>query len=158
MNIIILSSIIQWGIIGYSIYQIYINHYEKQEKYKMNTLFNYLIIPLMIYYSIGHLVFPSKVSQSIGWKSSPYQFELGLFTLSITIISLIVSKINSYEVDVSISYIWLLFFIFASINHIKHIIKSKNYSFNNIQPISITIIMGYLIIDNSRLFLTNIVK
>ena len=38
-----------------------------------NILYNGMIIPLVIYSTIGHLIFTNSVADSIGWKSSPFQ-------------------------------------------------------------------------------------
>ena len=113
----------------------------QKSKNKSHIVFNYLLLPLILYYSIGHLIFSSKVAKSIGWNTSPFQYELGYFTLSIFIVGLYAS-INNYSIQTlrSIAYIWIIFIIMASINHIKEILIDKNYSFNNISPIFMTII------------------
>jgi len=109
-------------------------------------VFNYLILPLIFYSAIGHLVFTNKVAKSIGWKASPFQLELGYFTISLFIIGLYAS-IKNYPIETlkSIAYIWVLFIIMASINHIKEILVDNNYNFNNIYPIFITIITSGIV-------------
>ena len=135
-------SIIQIIIIINLFIQLYINSNSNNFK----IVFNYLILPLIFYSAIGHLVFTNKVAKSIGWKTSPFQLELGYFTLSLFIIGLYASVKNySIETMKSIAYIWVLFIIMASINHIKEILFDKNYSFNNIYPIFITIITSGIV-------------
>ena len=131
---IYLISITQIIIILIAIYKIY-----NDKSFK--NVFNWLIIPFTFYYSFGHLIIPNKISKSIGWKSSPFQLELGYFTLSLFLVSLYAS-INkvSTETMIYISNIWITFIILASLNHIKEIILDKNYNINNIFPIFITII------------------
>jgi len=128
-------SIFQLIIIANTIYQI------NNSINKFKTIFDFLLLPLILYYAIGHLFLSNKIAKSIGWKSSPFQTELGFFTMSIFIVGLYASiNNNSNETLKFISYIWILFIIMTALNHIKEIIYDKNYSFNNIYPIFITII------------------
>lgn len=137
---IFLFSIIQIIIITISIYKIYNDN-------SFKTVFNWLILPITFYYSVGHLVFSKQISKSIGWKSSPFQSELGYFTLSLFLISLYASMNNvSTETMIYISNIWIVFIILTSLNHIKEIILNKNYNLNNIFPIFITIITSSIVI------------
>tara|TARA_B100001093_G_C26844083_1_gene1021945 strand:+ start:3172 stop:3597 length:426 start_codon:yes stop_codon:yes gene_type:complete len=137
---IFLFSIIQIIIITIAIYKIYNDN-------SFKTVFNWLILPLTFYYSIGHLIFSNKVSKSIGWKSSPFQSELGYFTLSLFLVSLYASMNNvSTETMIYISNIWIVFIVLASLNHIKEIILNKNYNIYNIFPIFITIITSSIVI------------
>ncbi len=128
-------SIFQFIIIANAIYQI------NNSINKFKTIFDFLLLPLILYYTIGHLFLSNQIAKSIGWKSSPFQTELGFFTMSIFIVGLYASiNNNSNETLKFISYIWILFIIMTALNHIKEIIYDKNYSFNNIYPIFITII------------------
>ena len=129
-------SIVQLIIIVNAIYQI---NNSKINKFKI--MFDYLLLPLILYSAIGHIFLSERIAKSIGWDTSPFQLELGYFTLSIFIIGLYTSFNNySNETLQSISYIWVLFIIMAALNHTKEIIYDNNYSFNNIYPIFITII------------------
>ena len=135
-------SIIQIIIIINLFIQLHIN--KNSNNFKI--VFNYLILPLIFYSAIGHLVFTNKVAKSIGWKTSSFQLELGHFTLSLFIIGLYASVKNySIETMKSIAYIWVLFIIMASINHIKEMLLDNNYNFNNIYPIFITIITSGIV-------------
>ena len=77
-------SIVQLIIIINAIYQI---NNSKINKFKI--MFDYLLLPLILYSAIGHIFLSEKIAKSIGWKSSPFQTELGYFTLSIFIIDTI---------------------------------------------------------------------
>ena len=77
-------SIVQLIIIVNAIYQI---NNSKINKFKI--IFDYLLLPLILYSAIGHIFLSEKIAKSIGWKSSPFQTELGYFTLSIFIVGLI---------------------------------------------------------------------
>lgn len=137
---ILYFTIIQIIIITIAIYKIYNNN-------SFKTVFNWLILPVTFYYAVGHLVFSKQISKSIGWNPSPFQSELGYFTLSLFLISLYASMNNvSTETMIYISNIWILFIILASLNHIKEIIFDKNYNIYNIFPIFITIITSSIVI------------
>ena len=137
---IIYINIIQIIIITIAIYKIYNDN-------SFKTVFNWLILPVTFYYAVGHLVFSKQISKSIGWNPSPFQSELGYFTLSLFLISLYASMNNvSTETMIYISNIWILFIILASLNHIKEIILDKNYNIYNIFPIFITIITSSIVI------------
>ena len=106
-----------------------------------NKTFNTIILPLIFYSATGHLFFSKQISNSIGWKSSPFQLELAFFTLSLGIVGFIYSNYDyDEEVYKSLSDVWLLFIFMCSLNHIYEIIKFKNISFNNIYPIFITLV------------------
>tara|TARA_A100001015_G_scaffold52180_1_gene57321 strand:+ start:42 stop:467 length:426 start_codon:yes stop_codon:yes gene_type:complete len=137
---ILYFTIIQIIIITIAIYKIYNDN-------SFKTVFNWLILPVTFYYAVGHLVFSKQISKSIGWNPSPFQSELGYFTLSLFLISLYASMNNvSTETMIYISNIWILFIILASLNHIKEIILDKNYNIYNIFPIFITIITSSIVI------------
>ena len=133
-------TIIQIIIITIAIYKIYNDN-------SFKTVFNWLILPITFYYAVGYLVFSNQISKSIGWNPSPFQSELGYFTLSLFLISLYASMNNvSTETMIYISNIWIVFIVLASLNHIKEIVLNKNYNLNNIFPIFITIITSSIVI------------
>lgn len=151
MKLIYIFSIIQLLIIFYTIYNLIIIDKSNNKKLSFkNNIFNKMILPLIFYSATGHLILTNKVSQSIGWKKSPFQLELGFFTLALGIVGVYYSNYNYDEqVYISLSYTWIIFIILASINHIYEIIKYNNYSFNNIYPIVITGLTSSIVILNT---------
>ena len=117
-----------------------------------NILYNGMIIPLVIYSTIGHLIFTNSVADSIGWKSSPFQKELGYFTLSLLLVMIWSNYSNTkIKTKISLSYVWIIFIMFAALNHIYEL-KKGNISLNNILPIFVSFTVFILIIYNSYKF------
>ena len=117
-----------------------------------NILYNGMIIPLVIYSTIGHLIFTNSVANSIGWKNSPFQKELGYFTLSLLLVMIWSNYSNTrLETKISLSYVWIIFIMFAALNHIYEF-KKGNISLNNILPIFVSFTVFILIIYNSYKF------
>ena len=118
----------------------------------INILYNGMIIPLVIYSTIGHLIFTNSVADSIGWESSPFQKELGYFTLSLLLVMIWSNYSNiRLETKISLSYVWIIFIMFAALNHIYEF-KKGNISLNNILPIFVSFTVFILIIYNSYKF------
>lgn len=131
-----------------TLYKLYNNRYKDKN---IDIIFNYLFIPLLIYYSIGHLLLTKSTAKSIGWESNGFQLELGYITLSILLMSLYISyKNKSSLIKIYIINIWILFSIFASLNHIKELYYKKNKSFNNIYPIFITYMFAIIVLKFNK--------
>ena len=149
-------NIIYYNIIQYLIIIIAIIRLNTIYKIDSNTytniLYNGMIIPLVIYSTIGHLIFTNSVASSIGWKSSPFQKELGYFTLSLLLVMIWSNYSNTrLETKISLSYVWIIFIMFAALNHIYEL-KKGNISLNNILPIFVSFTVFILIIYNSYKF------
>ena len=151
MKLIYLFAIFQVLIISYTIYYLFQTNESKEDKnFFKNKIFNNLILPLIFYSAIGHLIFAKDISQSIGWHDSPFQLELGFFTLALGIVGFYYSNYNyDKHVYISLSYVWIIFIILAAINHGYEIIKYSNYSFNNIYPIIIALLTSSMLIINT---------
>ena len=149
-------NIIYYNIVQYLIIIIAIIRLNTINKIDSNTyiniLYNGMIIPLVIYSTIGHLIFTNSVADSIGWKSSPFQKELGYFTLSLLLVMIWSNYSNTrLETKISLSYVWIIFIMFAALNHIYEF-KKGNISLNNILPIFVSFTVFILIIYNSYKF------
>lgn len=135
-----LFSLLQVAIVINTMYQL-----QKSPQYK--TVFQYLLLPFILYSAIGHLLLSQKVAQSIGWKSSPFQLELGYFTLALFLVGYYSLITNKSETTLrTLGNVWLLFIFMASVNHIREIIFQKNYSFNNVYPIGVTAVTSYFLL------------
>lgn len=153
---IIYYNVVQYLIIIIAIIRLKFNSFKKDIQYDINVytniLYNGMIIPLVIYSTIGHLIFTNSVANSIGWKSSPFQKELGYFTLSLLLVMIWSNYSNTrLETKISLSYVWIIFIMFAALNHIYEI-KKGNISLNNILPIFVSFTVFILIIYNSYKF------
>lgn len=79
---------------------------------------------------ISHIFFGNKIAQSIGFKSNPFQLEVGFCDLSFGIVGLLAPY---YSPD-----FWWAIILFSSLyrigcglGHIRQIIIEKNYAINN---------------------------
>ena len=155
MNVIYFN-IVQYIIVIIAIIRLNFNSFKKDIQYDKNVytsiIFNGMIIPLVIYSSIGHLIFSDKIAKSIGWNKSPFQKELGYFTLSLLLVMIWSNYINTrLETKISLSYVWIIFILMAALNHIYEINKG-NYSWNNILPIFVSITTSIIVIIYSYKF------
>ena len=115
-----------------------------------NIIFNGLIIPLIIYYVIGHLIFTNSVSKSIGWEKSPFQIEVGYFTLALLLVMCWSNYINTkLETKIALSYVWVIFIMLAAVSHIYYFMNG-NKSINNIIPIFVSIITSSIVLIYSN--------
>ena len=155
MNIIYYN-IVQYLIIIIAIIRLKFNSFKKDIQYDKNVYTKILdkgmMRPLVIYSSIGHLIFTNSVASSIGWKSSPFQKELGYFTLSLLLVMIWSNYSNTkIKTKISLSYVWIIFIMFAALNHIYEL-KKGNISLNNILPIFVSCTVFIIIIYNSYKF------
>jgi hypothetical protein len=117
-----------------------------------SIIFNGMIIPLVIYSSIGHLIFTNQIANSIGWKKSPFQKELGYFTFSLLLVMSWSNYTNTrLETKIALSYVWIIFILMAALNHIYEFSKG-NHSWNNILPIFVSITTSIIVILYSYKF------
>jgi hypothetical protein len=122
---------------------------DSEEILYQDIVFNGLIIPLLIYYTIGHLIFTKSVAKSIGWIKSPFQIEVGYFTLALLIMMVWSNYINTVvETKIALSYVWIIFIMLCALNHIYYFING-NKSINNIIPIFVSIITSSIVIQYS---------
>ena len=155
MNVMYFN-IVQYIIVIIAIIRLKFNSFKKDIQYDKNIyeniIFNGMILPLVIYSSIGHLIFSNKVAESIGWKKSPFQKELGYFTLSLLLVMIWSNYTNTkLETKIALSYVWIIFIMLAALNHIYEFTKG-NHNWNNIFPIFVSITTSIIVIMYSYKF------
>ncbi|GEM_PF-966703 len=79
---------------------------------------------------ISHIFFGKKISESIGFKSDPYEFEVGFAGLSFGIVGVLAPYYNT-DFWLAIILVSSIYRIGCGIGHIKQMIISKNYAINN---------------------------
>lgn len=101
---------------------------------------------------ISHIFFAEKITQSIGFKSSPYQLEVGFCDLSFGIVGLLAPY---YYTD-----FWWAIILFSSlyrvgcgIGHIYQIILEKNYAVNNTVILIINFGVPFILISMYCLYI-----
>jgi len=147
MNLIYFN-IVQFIIIFIAIFRLRYNDITIENEGIMyeDIIFNGLIIPSLIYYVIGHLIFTKSVAKSIGWAKSPFQIEVGYFTLALLLIMAWSNYTNTLlETKIALSYVWIVFIMLCALNHIYYFVNG-NTSINNIIPIFVSIITSSIVI------------
>jgi hypothetical protein len=86
---------------------------------------------------LGHIVFPVRVAQAIGWQTSPFQFEVGVANLGIGLAGLY-AAFRSFEARLATNLVLACFLIGAGVGHIKDIITAGNFAPGNAGPILFT--------------------
>jgi Family of unknown function (DUF6790) len=87
--------------------------------------------------ALGHLAVPMRVAQSIGWQTSPFQFEVGAANLGIGLAGFY-AAFRSFEARLATNLALAGFLIGAGIGHIRGIIEAGNFAPGNAGPILFT--------------------
>jgi hypothetical protein len=87
--------------------------------------------------ALGHIVFPHRVAQAIGWQASPFQFEVGVANLGIAVAGLY-AAFHGFEARLATNLVLACFLIGAGIGHIRDIIALGNFAPGNAGPILFT--------------------
>jgi hypothetical protein len=87
--------------------------------------------------ALGHIVFPARVAEAIGWQTSPFQFEVGVANLGLAFAGLY-AAFRSFEARLATTLALACFLIGAGIGHIRDIITAGNFAPGNAGPILFT--------------------
>ncbi len=83
---------------------------------------------------IAHLFFAHPIARSIGWQTSPFQFEVGAANLGIGIAG-VLAGFFAADYWLAVSIVALVFLWLAGAGHIREIVAKRNFSINNAGPI-----------------------
>lgn len=79
----------------------------------------------------GHLMFPDSIADSIGWqKGSPFQWEVGLASVSYGILGVMASSYGR-EWWLAAIVAFSIFYIGAAVGHVREMVASRNFSPGN---------------------------
>ena len=87
--------------------------------------------------ALGHIVFPARVAQTIGWPTSPFQFEVGVANLGIGLAGLY-AAFRSFEARLATNLVLACFLIGAGVGHLRDIVTAGNFAPGNAGPILFT--------------------
>jgi hypothetical protein len=87
--------------------------------------------------ALGHIAFPLRAAQAIGWQTSPFQFEVGVANLGIGLAGLY-AAFRSFEARLATNLVLACFLIGAGVGHIRDIISKGNFAPGNASPILFT--------------------
>ena len=86
---------------------------------------------------IGHVFFPQQSAASIGWATSPFQYEVGVANLGLGL-ACIYAAFKGFEARVAAGIVAACFLLGAGIGHIRDIVTTGNLAPGNAGPIMIT--------------------
>ena len=111
------------------------------ESFVLDRLLRYLFLfPLGIqgiWAFAGHVFFAERVAASIGWATSPFQYEVGVANLGLGLASLY-AAFRGFEARLAVAIAAACFLIGAGIGHIRDIVEAGNLAPGNAGPIMIT--------------------
>ena len=87
--------------------------------------------------ALGHIAFPGRAAQAIGWQTSPFQSEVGVANLGIGFAGLY-AAFRSFVARLATNLVLTCFLIGAGIGHIRDIITTGNFAPGNAGPILFT--------------------
>ncbi|MBN1527581.1 MAG: hypothetical protein JW895_00860 [Thermoleophilaceae bacterium] len=79
---------------------------------------------------ISHLVFSNATARSIGWQTSPFQWEVGCANAAFGVAGLMASGYDS-QFWLAVIVMSGLFRIGCGVGHIRQIITERNFAINN---------------------------
>ncbi len=85
---------------------------------------------VFLFSSVMHSVFAKKMAKSIGWKTNGFQYEIAAVSLGLGL-GCFYSVYKSTDAWVAISLPIITFLSLAGLNHLKEMIKDKNFAPNN---------------------------
>jgi len=84
-----------------------------------------------------HVFFPEIAAKSIGWQTSPFQYEVGVANLGLAAAGLY-AALRGFEARLATNLVLACFLIGAGIGHIRDIIATGNLAPGNAGPIMVT--------------------
>jgi hypothetical protein len=86
---------------------------------------------------VGHVFFAEESAASIGWASSPFQYEVGVANLGLGLASLY-AAFRGFEARLAVAIAGACFLVGAGIGHIRDIVEAGNFAPGNAGPIMVT--------------------
>lgn len=80
--------------------------------------------------SLMHSLFSKKTSASIDWKSNGFEYELAAASLGLGVACFYAGQ-HGLQAWVTAAIPVIFFLVLAGLNHVKEIIKDRNYAPNN---------------------------
>jgi hypothetical protein len=112
-----------------------------QRSFAIDRLLRYLFLfPLGVqglWAFVGHVFFAEQSAASIGWASSPFQYEVGVANLGLGLAS-IYAAFRGFEARLAVAIAAACFLIGAGIIHILDFVERGNLAPGNAGPIMVT--------------------
>lgn len=78
----------------------------------------------------GHLLFPDPIARSIGWQKSPFQWEVGLASISYGVLGVMAGSFGQAWWLAAI-LAFSVFYLGAAAGHVREMVTEKNFSPGN---------------------------
>ena len=92
---------------------------------------------MSLWAAFGHIFFPEMSAHTIGWQTSPFQYEVGVANLGIGLAALY-ATFRSHEAQVATCLVAVGFLGGAGVGHIRDILETGNLAPGNAGPILYT--------------------
>lgn len=79
---------------------------------------------------VSHIFFGKRISRTIGFEQSPYEFEVGFADLTMGIVALM-SVYYSPDFALAIIFMSSIYRVLCGIGHIRSMIRDHNFAINN---------------------------
>ena len=83
---------------------------------------------------MGHAFFPKQVAASIGWPTSPFQWEIAMANLAVGVLALL-SPIFKGRFRLASAIAATVYLLGCAAGHIKQIVIAGNHAANNAGPL-----------------------
>ncbi len=100
---------------------------------------------------VGHVFAAEPVARSIGWQTSPFQFEVGVANLGIGLAAIAAAFLGA-PAGWAVFIVAAAFLWGAAWGHVREMIESRNFAINNAGPIfwwdiltPLTLLVGLLL-------------
>jgi len=114
-----------------------------------DTLLRYIFVfpvgLMSLWAATGHIFFPQQAAASIGWQTSPFQFEVGVANLGIGLAGLY-AAFRGVEARLATNLVVAGFLGGAGVGHIRDILQAGNLAPGNAGPILFTDFLTPLVI------------
>ena len=122
------------GLIGFAIATIvqFLSHGDADwERRMLENGLLWLVGVQSFVFASGHLFFPDRVADSIGWpRGNPFQFEVGLANLALGVLGVFATG-SDRDWWLATIVAFSVFYLGAAIGHIREAIKERNLSPGN---------------------------
>lgn len=83
-----------------------------------------------LFAGIAHIFWSRPTAESIGWRTSPFQFEVGTANLGLGVAGILAGSFDR-PYWLALIIVASIFLWGAAVGHIREMIKEKNFSANN---------------------------
>jgi hypothetical protein len=94
---------------------------------------------------IFHVFFPQIASEQIGWRSSPFEFEVGVADIALGIVA-IASFWCSLSFKTAIAIYAMVFYIGVTIGHMHDAVVHQNFSPDNFGVLLLLTILRFILL------------